>query len=165
MASSSGVLPSLVFAFTSAPSAISSSAIPLWPLIAAQCKGVLPVPPFAFTSVPSFKCCLTASMFPNSTATTIDSAAFSSSLVLPPCLRSRSVIRGCLKAIATSSGVLPISLLEFTSTPSAKCCLTASIFPVCAPVQISTLGPHPTTNKAATIVIRCDFTVRQPSSR
>ena len=64
MARSSGVRPSSVLTFTSAPLAMSSSTISFRPSKAAKCKGVPPTLFFAFTSTPAAKCCLTASMSP-----------------------------------------------------------------------------------------------------
>ena len=85
----------------SAPLARSSSTTSLRPLEAASCKGVTPrKSAFAFTSTPAAKHCLTASMSPLSAAS---SSVSISSLVLPPCLRRRSAISGCLSMMALSS--------------------------------------------------------------
>ena len=58
------------------------------------------------------------------------SSAFNSSPVLPPCLRRRSAVSD--SSSLTSSGVIPLSSFTFTSVPAAKCCFTASMFPVSA---------------------------------
>ena len=63
MAKSSGILP-FHFAFTSAPLEISSSAVPLWPVITATDKGVHPSLFFVFTLATASKCCLTAAILP-----------------------------------------------------------------------------------------------------
>ena len=46
-------------------------------------------------------------------------SAFNSSLVLPPCLRRRSAVSGCLSSMTISSGVIPLDVFAFTSAPLA----------------------------------------------
>jgi len=51
-----------------------------------------------------------------------------------------------------NEGTFGADLFGSTFVPVALCCLTASMFPVFAASQISTLGPHPTITTAPIVV-------------
>ena len=56
-------------------------------------------------------------------------SAFNSSPVLPPCLRRRAMISGCLYSMALSKAVLPSSQFAFTSAPFSIKISAISVFP------------------------------------
>ena len=88
------VVPYLSFAFTSAPSAISSSTISLWPFKAAPCKGVPPIILFAFTSAPL--------------------AISSSAISLRPC--AAAICKGVLRYLSFASTSVPAAKCCLTAS-------------------------------------------------